>query len=137
MQLFRIPVIKLLGIYKMKKTNEAIDKHVRDLRTEKLKYAIPITLAFVIIMGYAIRNHFSPIVNKEIITGVVESLHQGQSITGSDLDHFFIRLDDNQVLKVSIASGKGIPFRQNARAEIEITVKESGPTQYKFKRYVN
>lgn len=122
----------------MKKTNEAIDKHVRDLRTEKLKYAIPITLAFIIIiMGYAFRNHFSPIVNKEIITGVVESLHQGQSITGSDFDYFFIRLDDNQVLKVSIASGRGIPFRQNARAEIEKTVKESGPTQYKFKRYVN
>ncbi len=120
----------------MKNTNETIEKHIRDLRNQKLKYAIPIILIFIALMGYAINNHISPIADKEIITGVVESIHQGQSITGSDFDHLFIRLENEQLLKVTIGSDRGIPFRQNARVEIEKTTKESGPIMYTFKRYI-
>ncbi len=116
--------------------NKIIDKHIWRQRLKNLKYVAPIAILFLIAAGYAIFEKSSPVTDRGIIEGVVESIHQGQSATGSDIDHLFVRLENGDLVQVPIARDRGIPFRKFAKIRIEKTEKASGTINYSFREYI-
>ncbi len=120
----------------MGETNKIIDQHLRSERFKNSKFAIFIFVLLLVVGAFAMYNLFSPVVKKTKLVGVVESLHQGHSVTGTDVDQFYVRLDDGSLVNVPIDGGRSVPFRKNAKVEIEKTIKASGKTNYEFKGYL-
>ncbi len=120
----------------MSDIDNIVNQHIRIERIQKLKYAIPIAILFIALIGYSFLNLFSPVIKKETLIGIVQSIHQGQSIVGTDTNYFYVALENGNVIKVIIDVRLNIPFRKNAKAKIEMTERESGAINYSFQAYL-
>lgn len=120
----------------MDETSKIIDQHLRSERFKNSKFAIAVFALLLVAGAFAMYNLFSPVVERTKLVGVVESLHLGHSVTGTDVDQFYVRLDDGSLVNVPIGGDRGIPFRKHAKVEIEKTIKASGKVNYAFKGYV-
>jgi len=120
----------------MEETNKVINQHIWRQRIGNAKYVVAILVFLSIPGGFTIYNLLSPVIEKSILVGVVESVYQGHSVTGTDVDQFYVRLEDGNLVNVPIDRNIGIPFRKFAGVKIEKTVKESGKVYYEFKGYI-
>ena len=119
----------------MEDTNKKIDQHVRLQRFKIFKCVIAILVLLSIPGGYAIYNLSSPVIERTMLTGVLESLHHGQSVAGTDTDQLYVRLSDGKLVNVPIGRGHGVPFKRFAEVKIEKTVKASGKVYFEFRLF--
>ena len=120
----------------MDETNKIIDQHLRGERFKNSKFAIAIFVLLLVASAFAMYNLFSPVAERSMLIGVVESVHVGHSVTGTDVDQFYVRLNDGSLVNVPVGGDRGIPFRKFAEVKIEKIVKESGKVNYEFKGYI-
>ena len=115
--------------------NKKSTRQFRADRKKNIRIVVILILFGLLPASWAIYNHFSPIVDTQRLRGTLESLHQGQSVAGSDFDNFFIRLENGELIIVAVHRDRNVPFRRNAKAEITRTVRMSGKVTYIFEGY--
>jgi len=115
----------------MRKTNNIINQHIRLQFVQNLNFIVPVAIIFICFVTYSLYNQFSPITSREIVIGLVQSVHQGQS----QFNYFYVRLENDSLIRVSIRRDRNIPFRKNEKVELEKIGKSEGPIIYFFKRY--
>ena len=117
--------------------NRQIEAHVWAQRRQMLKIIIVVGVLFALPLSWAAYNHLSPVVDRETLEGTLESLHQNQSMIGSDTDRFFVRLDSGDLVMVNVDQDRDLPFRKQAVVRIEKVVRESGKVTYRFLGYAD
>ena len=119
----------------MGEKNDIITQYVWNQRLKDYRFVIVILLVLSVPIGFTMFNWFRPVTESKILIGVVESLHQGHSGTGTE-DILFVRLNDGNLVNVPIGRVHDIPFRKLAEVRIERIEKASGMVSYSFRGYV-
>ena len=115
--------------------NKKVNAHIWEEHKKSIKITALVFFFGVLPAGWATYNHFSPIVDTQYLNGTLESMQQGQSLVGTEYNHFFIRLDNNKLIKIAVRRDRGISYRELAEVEIKKVVRKSGKVIYTFEGY--
>jgi hypothetical protein len=95
--------------------------------------AIGVGLFVAAVVAYSVVRRTEPVAESAERTGVLESLHQNQGNTGSNVSLFYVRLGTDEV--VIVTPPTMTPFRQGAPVRILEVTRDSGRKTYEYVGY--